>query len=344
MPQPINLQPLANSIDHSANMVDYVDHLLSTLYPLAPTLKANPNRQAYAKLVAAIDEIVKTWQVTDEAFGSVWRLFNPKADLHDALDDLVAINDHTLRRQVENGRGHCHLIWDIYWYDLQPWFAAQLPADQQQTLAAFFERIGNVDEDVFRPMETVAAETEQVATEIIDLVLANQIDDARQIAKALLQTVRPLRQRINPSLAALERFQTHFRQLEPADAAPMIVYGDHITVGDIINSSGIAIGRGASARVTQLFSADEPTQVALYQSVAKLETLLANAALAAPDAAAEALKALSDLTKALVSDSAVQRQLDQLQTLISHSFNAQPAIMTELRQLTQLVRQITNKE
>jgi hypothetical protein len=57
-------------------------------------------------LVEAVDEIVKTWTVTNEAFGSVWRLFNPKADLYDATDYLLAINDHALARQVENGRVH----------------------------------------------------------------------------------------------------------------------------------------------------------------------------------------------------------------------------------------------
>ncbi|MGE5139298.1 MAG: hypothetical protein ACM3JD_07550 [Rudaea sp.] len=91
--------------------------------------------------------------------------------------------------------------------------------------------------------------------------------------------------------------------------------GDHISVGDISNSSGIAIGRGASARVTQgvdpeklamLFSAvyrqidarpampaERKTQVA--ETVKKIEAEAAKGKAADPSKVEDALRKLAKM-------------------------------------------------
>ena len=259
MPQETELNNLRTIVEESTRSVDLVDAEIKALYPLTAVLKQNPDQEKYAKLVAAIDEIVKTWQVVDAAFAKVFLLFNPKGDLIDALPDLLEIDADQLGATVREGRGHCHRISEIYWTHIKDWGGLVLAPDDQQTLDRVFDRLGNADLDVFRPMEALAAETGSVASNIVALVLADQLDEARQSAKGLYALVTPLRRQITISLSELKRFQSQFAELAPEDDGQpphvivneggVYVGGDQITIGDIIDSEGVAIGEAAEATV-----------------------------------------------------------------------------------------------
>ena len=258
MPQDTELNDLRYMVEESTNSVDRIDAGIKSLYPLIATLKQNPDGEKYTKLVEALDEIVKTWQVVDDAFTKVFLVFNPKGDLVDALPDLLDIDADQLGATVREGRGHCHRIGEIYWLHIKDWGDSVLAAEEQQTLGHAFELLGNADLDVFQPMEALAAETGSVASKIVALVVADQSDEARQIAKGLYALVTPFRRQITISLSELKRFQQQFAEIAPEEGQlPQIIIGeggvyvggDQITVGDIIDSQGIAIGNAAEANV-----------------------------------------------------------------------------------------------
>lgn len=341
MPEKTDLQQFGYIVDHSADLVDHVDQLLSTVYPLTLILQTHPDPQAYAKLVAAIDEIVKTWEATDTAFGSVWRLFNPKADLYAAMDDLMAINDHALIGMVEEGRGHCHLIAEIYWVDLRPYFEQALSDSEQQTMGNFFEQMGNADMDIFRPMLPLAEETERAASEIIDLVFADELDEARQAAQALLKRMQPLRKKINQSLAEMKRFQKQFVALEPEEELPTIV--QHITVGDIINSTGIAIGDRASALVMQIGAGDISAQDELQAQTRALNYWLGKASVTQPDDSAELFDALNVAMKVAVEKpTQIGGQIGRLQAVSPTFATTFPAIVAVTNNVIDLLLKMTS--
>ena len=201
MPTTYDLSTLKDQLNWSSETVDHIDGLVDSVYPLIPQIKQIPDQSKYAKLSEAIGEIIKTWDAIESAFTIVWLLFNPQADLFESLADLVKFTDGSLAREVSQGRGHCHRIWDIYWYDLKPWFEENLSEDEQKTLERFFESLGNVDMSVFIPIEAVASSTEEVAEEILNLVSMGEEADARALAGNLLKAVQPLRKRINKSLS-----------------------------------------------------------------------------------------------------------------------------------------------
>ncbi len=276
MTQNSALDNLRYRVDESAHFVDSVDAEIKSLYPLTNTLQQHPNPEKYAKLVEAIEEIVRTWQVVNAAFKQVFLLFNPKGDLHDALPSLLDIDAKQLEAIVREGRGHCHHIGEIYWHDLKGWGETVLSAEEQQTLDRVFGRLSNADNDVFRSMEALAVETGNVANDILALVMADQLDEARQIAKGLYLLVNPLRQQITESLSELKRFQKQFDEIAPEEEGqlPQIVVGeggvyvegdyvggDQISVGDIVDSQGVAIGSDAVADVSV-----EPDQVVISES------------------------------------------------------------------------------
>lgn len=348
MSENIELRRLERSVGRSADTVDYIDHLLSSVYPLTPILQAHQNEDAYPRLVAAIGEITKTWEAVDNAFSSVWLSFNPKIDLYAELPALTKLTANALENQVREGRGHCHYVWEIYWHDLRPWFASELTNEQQKTLEAFFERVGNADMDVFRPMEELSADVEDVAESIIALVLDDKPDEARDVAKGLFTTVQPLREQINTSLSALKRFQRHFATLEPDDEQPTApsltfnVFGDHYTVGDIIGSNGIAIGANASANVVRVASVASSNVDELQQWVTVLETVLGKLAVRQPNEAEDVIEELTNLTEeAAKADSSahrIEKYSGRLLTSVEAFADENPALVTVANEVVKLIR------
>lgn len=204
------LDHLADSTMRSAMASDQVDELVRTVRRLTPQLKMHPDQTAYAALVAALDEVAKTWQVTDDALEAVWQLYKANGDLKEASEGLLDIGDYQLQAQVEMGRGRCHIISDIYFMHLQDWFRQTLAGDDLAAIENLFMTLGNADADVFQVMVQVAAQIEETANEVLTLVEDDRADEARAVAKELRRALSPLRTAVTRSLVALKRLQVEF--------------------------------------------------------------------------------------------------------------------------------------
>ncbi len=81
--------------------------------------------------------------------------------------------------------------------------------------------------------------------------------------------------------------------------------GDKITVGDITNSKGVAIGRGASAVVTinTMPPVDDPTKRELESLIAELNAALQQI----PENRAEEGEAVAAMTKSLIENAAAEK-------------------------------------
>lgn len=225
------LRNLTMRTENSLETVNEIDDMVGTISSMTTKLKQHPNPQAYSALVKALNEVVKTWEVTNEAFKEVWQLYKANGDLKDAAEGLLDISDFQLRSKVQQGRGHCHIIGEIYFLENRDWFKQALSDEDQQTMEQIFRYLGEADVDVFQQMERFAAETETAANRVLDLVQSNQPEEARKVAGALLQTIRPLRTDINRSLVSLRHVQSEFTTLSAvprpvAAAAPAFWTGE----------------------------------------------------------------------------------------------------------------------
>jgi len=151
----------------------------------------------------------------------VWNLYQQDGDLKDASAGLLDIGQFELQGHVQQGRGHCQTIWELYNLELRPWFQTALSAEDQATMGGVFSFLGSVYTDAFMDMEQFAAETEKTANRVLDLVISNQPDEARQVAGALLLTVRPTRTNINRSLVGLRHLQAEFSGLIEDEPRPV---------------------------------------------------------------------------------------------------------------------------
>jgi len=215
------LQDLAQRRANTLALVNDVDKQIKIISTMTPKLKNNPNPTAVTAMLAALKEIMDTWEVTDEAFKMVWNLYQKDGDLKESSADLLDIGNFNLEGHVKQGRGHCHKIWELYLSDLRPWFQTALSVEDQNTMENTFSFLGNMDMDAFMYMEYFAGETEKTANQVLDLVMSNRPDEARQIAGGLLQTIRPMRTNINRSLVGLEHLQAEFSSIATAAPPPV---------------------------------------------------------------------------------------------------------------------------
>ncbi len=246
------LNELQTHAHRSLYAIDQVDALARAIFRLSPQLKSYPDPVIYQDLVDAIEEVVKSWDAINDAIKEVWKLYSEDGDLKTESLGLLDIGGYALPAMVEQKRGHCQRIADIYFGKLHGWFTQSLTYEDQRIMGEGFSRLSEADEDFFHKMVLVADATDQVANQILDLVESDQPDQAREIAKGLRRQLRPVQKAINQSLIVLRRVQTEFTPLAPDDEVqPTIVVegdyiaGDNIEVGDIIDSTGVAIGRDA---------------------------------------------------------------------------------------------------
>lgn len=171
-------------------------------------LKADPDLAA-EKLGEALDEVAKTLQVVDQAAVQFLSLGIDQGGLERNSQALLTIEGGGLSTAVERGRGHCHQIANVYDQHLDKWFARALSTDYP-VIRDLFHRLGNADDDVFKALTDVAKDLEDEASEILNLVYQNQIDDARSKILAARATLRPLRQSMSKTMQDMYRLKAEF--------------------------------------------------------------------------------------------------------------------------------------
>jgi hypothetical protein len=134
---------------------------------------------------------------------------------------------------------------------LQGWFEQTISHDDQDILYQGFYALGNDYDNVFYEMDNIAGIIDGIVRKILDLLDKGQPDEARAIAEGLYSEIRGLRRSVNTSKGNIEQVQRSFSTLIPEEMVSVtnIVQGDQITVGNITNATGVAIGREASSDV-----------------------------------------------------------------------------------------------
>lgn len=244
------LDHLAESTTRSVMATEQVDELVGTVRRLAPKLKSHPDQAAYAALVVALDEVAKTWQVTNDALEEIWQLYKANGDLKEVSEGLLDIGDYQLQAKVEMGRGHCHIIGDIYSRHLSDWFAQTLAGDDLTAVENLFITLGNADADVFQDMVRVAAQIEAAANQVLNLVEDDRADEARTVAKELRRTLSPLRTAVNRSLVVLKQLRVEFAG---------------ISAGEQMGAAGVAAVAGADSAVENAPVVDQTYLTTVYE-------------------------------------------------------------------------------
>jgi hypothetical protein len=186
-----------------------VDEALGLIGKVVAKLKRNPDAAA-VKLAQALDEIAKTYQVLDTAISSYLSLAIDEGALQSKSKVLLDIEGGALSTDVERGRGHCHIIGNIYFQHLDRWFARALKSDEYEQIRNVFYELGNADDDVFAHMVAVAQGLEKEAEAVLESLIEGDLSAARQRVLSARSELKPLRLSISSTMRRLYELKTEF--------------------------------------------------------------------------------------------------------------------------------------
>jgi hypothetical protein len=173
-------------------------------------LKAQPDVAAQ-KLAQALGEVAKTLQVVENTTSEFLSLGIDQGALATNSKLLLGIAGGSLTTEVQRGRGHCHVIDNIYRTYLDKWFARVLKkTNDYEPIKHVFEELGNADKNLFMDLEQVAAKLEKEAGDVLDLVVQGQEQKARAQVLASLTALKPLRKTMSETMQTLYTIQIDF--------------------------------------------------------------------------------------------------------------------------------------
>ncbi len=186
-----------------------LDTAVGLIAKVVGKLKAQPDVAAQ-KLGEALGEVAKTLQVVDDAASTFLSLGIDDGALEKNSKILLAIDGGSLSTEVERGRGHCHVIGDIYSTYLDRWFQRVLAGDEYLSVSGVFNRLGYADDDLFADLATAASTLEKEASAVLDLVVKGDKANARTMVLATLPALRPLRKTIAKTMQTLYSLKAEF--------------------------------------------------------------------------------------------------------------------------------------
>jgi hypothetical protein len=207
----------ATVIDPAAALVaaKQVDEAVGLIDKMLAKLRTQPDLAAL-KLSTALDEIVKTYRVVDQAITDYGSLAIDDDGLRGGSRTLLAIAGGSLAVQVAEGRGHCGAIYLIYDKYLRRWFARVLNPGEQAEIRRVFMTLGDADNSLFRDLETIAGQLTDEATGVVDLVIAQRNDDAREQVLTAYRKLQPLQRRLSEGMVRLLGLKDGFAQVAGA--------------------------------------------------------------------------------------------------------------------------------
>jgi hypothetical protein len=192
--------------------IKQIDEAVGILAKALASLKGQPDAAAL-KLAEALEEIGKTWHVTDEAIASYLALGFDPDNLVKGADALLRIEGGGLLVAVQQGRGHCHVIGNIFHRYLDRWFQRVLKGRELEQVRSVFRRLGEADLDLFRGMEEVVAQLQAETNKALNSIAAGRSEEARAHILSSRPALTDLRLRISASLAGLYTLKGEFIRL-----------------------------------------------------------------------------------------------------------------------------------
>jgi hypothetical protein len=189
-----------------------VDEAVGILARLVSKLKGDPDHEA-AKLAEALDEVAKTWRVMDEAVSNYLRLGIDEDALNKGSEVLLKIEGGSLLVTVKQGRGHCHVIGNIFGTYLDRWFQRVLNGKDLDAVRDVFYMLSNADDDVFANMEHMAGQLQTEANGVLSMVAQGNVRDAKAHVLSVRNDLHPFRVATSAAMAKLYDLRAKFIEI-----------------------------------------------------------------------------------------------------------------------------------
>jgi len=165
------------------------------------------------KLVAVLAEISKIYTAIETEMVSYLGLFfDPTQGLAAERKSLLMLEGNAISIRIEESRGHCHKIENIFKKFLSPWFQKVLDSADFARTEELFRRLSEADFMMIDDLQKVGAWLAQQAAATLSLVDEKKYDQANVTIVAARREILPTRQAISKALAELRRLESDFIQ------------------------------------------------------------------------------------------------------------------------------------
>jgi hypothetical protein len=165
------------------------------------------------KLVVVLEEISKIYGAIEAELVKYLSLsFAAGEDPREERTVLLTLEGGQVSARINEARGHCHKIENIYLRFLDPWFGRVLSPAEQEMTRELFRRFGQSDWMMVDDLQKVGAWLANEATETLNLVDAGALDDANKRVRAARKELLPVRQALGKAMGDLRQLQAEFIQ------------------------------------------------------------------------------------------------------------------------------------
>jgi hypothetical protein len=204
----------AATVISGAEAVKTAEDAVSVIGRLVNKLRAHPDLAAL-KLSEALNEIMKTYLVVDEAFNTYFSLAE-KGALKSRTKDLYAISGGRLTATVAAGKGDCYKIYVIYRDYLDKWFAKVFNKTDLEEMRDAFQSPGGLsdtDDSLFDALGQIAEQLEQEARGLIKQVQTGKGRDARRTIMTTYETLAPIRAEMSATIRQMYELKNEFDKI-----------------------------------------------------------------------------------------------------------------------------------
>jgi hypothetical protein len=194
------LAPLVTIIDKLGIISTVKDKLLQHPDPAAD------------KLVVVLEEVSKVFQALDSELSRYLSIAfddDPVRHMHER-ESLLKLEGGQIKSRVDEARGHCDKIENIYSRYLERWFACAVSPGEAKQLEELFGLLGTWDGGIIDILGEHSKWLTAEASAVLDLVDAGSYVEANTRIRAARKALLPSRRRLSDSMSELRKLQNEF--------------------------------------------------------------------------------------------------------------------------------------
>jgi hypothetical protein len=163
------------------------------------------------KLVAVLGELSKIYNAIDGELVRYLSLhFDPAVDLAEERARLLTLEGGQIQTRVNEARGHCHKIGNIYQRYLSRWFHDALTPAEADLLDQIFRDFTYADNSMLYALHELTTWLTQEASQTLTHVDAGELGEANRRVRAARQEILPARRAIGRAMSDLLDLQAEF--------------------------------------------------------------------------------------------------------------------------------------
>ncbi|MFX1277641.1 MAG: hypothetical protein ACFFAT_21690 [Promethearchaeota archaeon] len=174
---------------------------------------------AAAKLVTALSEIYKNFSFLDKTLNdyvSIWFNETDNINIERNRRILIGLLPGSIEIKMEDSKGSCYTIQNIYNRYLSPWFQRVLETKEYKLMEQLFRKFEEFDGIMVEGVKKVAQLLTAYSQEVMNLVTQNKFDEANELIEKNRFKLLPDHKNIVDAMKTLFSLKSEFIKISGA--------------------------------------------------------------------------------------------------------------------------------